>query len=50
MHGRGVTELVFPLAQLLGLVTLATVAGMLTGTLPARRAASRRVLDAVGTH
>ena len=50
MHGRGVTELVFPLAQLLGLVTLATVAGMLAGTLPARRAASLGVLDAVGTH
>ena len=50
MHDRGVTELVFPLTQLLGLVTLATVAGMLAGTLPARRAASLGVLHAVGTH
>jgi putative ABC transport system permease protein len=48
MRGSGVTELVLPLTQLLGLAALATVAGLLAGTLPARRAASLPVLDALG--
>jgi putative ABC transport system permease protein len=49
MRQLGVTELVFPVAQLVGLATLATVAGMVAGIVPARRAASLAVLDAIGT-
>ena len=48
MRGSGVTELVLPLAQLFGLAALATAAGVVAGTLPARRAASLPVLDALG--
>ena len=48
MRGSGVTELVLPLPHLLGLAALATAAGVLAGTLPARRAASLPVLDALG--
>ncbi|HUQ63673.1 MAG TPA: FtsX-like permease family protein [Acidimicrobiales bacterium] len=48
MRTVGVTELVFPVAQLIGLVVLATFAGLLAGVLPARRAARLPVLDAVG--
>jgi putative ABC transport system permease protein len=49
MRHLGVTELVFPVAQLAGLAALTTVAGMLAGILPARRAASLRVLDAIAS-
>jgi putative ABC transport system permease protein len=49
MRQLGVTELVFPVAQLVGLATQATVAGMVAGIVPARRAASLAVLDAIGT-
>jgi putative ABC transport system permease protein len=49
MRTDGVTELVFPLAQLLGLAALATGAGMVAGLLPARRAASIGVLDSIGS-
>jgi len=48
MRDLGVSELVFPVAQLVGLVALATVAGLLAGVLPARRAASLGILDAIG--
>jgi ABC-type antimicrobial peptide transport system permease subunit len=49
MRQLGVTELVFPVAQLVGLATLATGAGMVAGIVPARRAASLAVLDAIGS-
>ena len=49
MRHLGVTELVFPVAQLSGLVALATVAGMLAGVLPARRAAGLAVLQAISS-
>lgn len=48
MRHLGVSELVFPVAQLAGLVALATLAGLLAGVLPARRAASLGVLVAIG--
>ncbi len=47
MHHLGVTELVFPAAQLFGLAAVATIAGMLAAVVPARRAAARPVLEAV---
>ena len=47
MRDLGVTELVVPVRQLLGLVAAATVAGLLAGVLPARRAARLPVLDAI---
>jgi putative ABC transport system permease protein len=49
MRHLGVSELVFPVGQLAGLATLATVAGMLAGILPARKAAGLRVLDAIAS-
>ncbi len=49
MRHLGVTELVFPIAQLTGLAALTTVAGMVAGIVPARRAASLAVLEAIGT-
>ncbi len=49
MRALGVTELVFPIAQLAGLAGLATVAGMLAGVLPARKAAGLAVLDAISS-
>jgi putative ABC transport system permease protein len=49
MRHLGVTELVLPLPQLLGLAALATGAGMVAGMLPARRAASLGVLDAISS-
>jgi putative ABC transport system permease protein len=49
MRHVGVTELVFPYAQLLGLAALATAAGMVAGMLPARRAASLAVLEAISS-
>jgi len=49
MRHLGVTELVFPVAQLTGLVAMATIAGMLAGVLPARRAASLAVLQAISS-
>ena len=50
MRHLGVSELVFPVAQLAGLATLATVAGMVAGILPARKAAGLRVLDAIASN
>jgi len=47
MRDLGVSELVVPVRQLLGLVAAATVAGLLAGVLPARRAARLPVLDAI---
>ncbi|HEX2046826.1 MAG TPA: FtsX-like permease family protein [Acidimicrobiales bacterium] len=47
MRGLGVTELVFPGAQLTALAALATLAGMLASVVPARRAASLPVLEAI---
>ena len=47
MRSVGVTQLVLPLPELLGLAALATCAGMVAGLLPARRAASLTVLDAI---
>ncbi|MDQ3898430.1 MAG: ABC transporter permease, partial [Actinomycetota bacterium] len=49
MRGLGVTELVFPTGQLAGLGALATVAGMLASVVPARRAASLPVLEAISS-
>ena len=49
MRHLGVTELVFPVVQLTGLAALATVAGMVAGILPARRAASLAVLEAISS-
>jgi putative ABC transport system permease protein len=48
MADVGVTELAFPVGQLAALVAAATAAGMGAGVLPARRAARRSVLEAVG--
>jgi len=48
MGHLGVSELVFPVVQLTGLVVLATLAGLVAGVLPARRAASLGILDAIG--
>lgn len=45
MRHLGVTKLVFPVAHLAGLAALATVAGIL----PARKAASLAVLQAIST-
>ena len=47
MRDLGVSELVVPVRQLLALVAAATVAGLLAGVLPARRAARLPVLDAI---
>jgi putative ABC transport system permease protein len=49
MRHLGVTELVFPVAQLVGLAALATAAGMVAGILPARKAASLEVLKAISS-
>jgi putative ABC transport system permease protein len=49
MRHLGVTELVFPAAQLAGLAVLATCAGMVAGILPARKAASLEVLKAISS-
>jgi putative ABC transport system permease protein len=49
MRRVGVTSLVFPVGQLAGLVAAATLAGLLAGVVPARRACRLRVLDAVGS-
>jgi putative ABC transport system permease protein len=49
MRHLGVTELVFPAAQLAGLAVLATAAGMIAGILPARKAASLEVLKAISS-
>jgi putative ABC transport system permease protein len=48
MRDLGVSQLVVPVRQLAGLVAAATVAGLLAGVLPARRAARLPVLDAIG--
>jgi putative ABC transport system permease protein len=47
MHDLGVTRRVFPVGQLLALLGVATLAGLVAGILPARRAAKLGVLDAV---
>ena len=47
MKDLGVTQLVVPVRQLLGLVAAATGAGLVAGVLPARRAARMPVLDAI---
>ncbi|MEA2901224.1 MAG: putative transport system permease protein [Actinomycetota bacterium] len=47
MKDLGVTQLVVPVRQLLGLVAAATSAGLVAGVLPARRAARMPVLDAI---
>jgi len=47
MHDLGVSHLVVPVRQLLGLVAAATGAGLLAGVLPARRAARLPILDAI---
>ncbi len=47
MHDIGVTRRVFPVDQLLALLGTATLAGLVAGILPARRAARLGVLDAV---
>ncbi|MDQ6928374.1 MAG: FtsX-like permease family protein [Actinomycetota bacterium] len=47
MREAGVTELVFPVRQLAGLVVVASLAGLVAGIVPARRAARLPVLDAV---
>ena len=49
MRDLGVTELVIPVTQLAGLAALATVAGMVAGILPARKAASLAVLQAISS-
>jgi putative ABC transport system permease protein len=47
MRGMGVRIFVLPVAQLLGWVAVAVVAGIAAATWPARRAARMEVLDAV---
>jgi len=47
MRDMGVSELVVPVRQLLGLVAAAVVAGLMAGVLPARRAARLPVLEAI---
>jgi putative ABC transport system permease protein len=47
MYDLGVTRRVFPVGQLLALLGAATLAGLVAGVLPARRAAKLGVLDAV---
>ncbi|HWC12863.1 MAG TPA: ABC transporter permease [Acidimicrobiales bacterium] len=47
LHEQGITRRVFPVGQLVGLTGVATVAGLVAATVPARRAANLRLLDAV---
>jgi putative ABC transport system permease protein len=47
MRDLGVSQLVVPVRQLAGLVAAATLAGLMAGVLPARRAARLPVLDAI---
>ena len=47
--GQGVTELAFPVGQLLLYLVIAAVAGVLAAWLPARRAAKLNVLRAIAT-
>ena len=47
MGDLGVTRRVFPVGQLVGLLGAATVAGLVAGILPARRAARLGVLEAI---
>ncbi len=47
MHDLGVSRLVIPVGQLLGLVAAATGAGLAAGVLPARRAARLPILEAI---
>lgn len=47
--GQGVTELAFPVGQLLAYLVIAAVAGVVAAWLPARRAAKLNVLRAIAT-
>jgi putative ABC transport system permease protein len=47
--GEGVTELAFPVGQLLVYLVVAAVAGVIAAWLPARRAARLNVLKAIAT-
>ncbi len=49
MRSSGVTQLVFPVPQLLVVTVLAALAGLLAAIAPARRAARLNVLQAVTT-
>jgi putative ABC transport system permease protein len=49
MHSQGVTNLVFPVAQLLVVAILAGLAGVVAAIAPSRRAARLNVLQAVTT-
>jgi putative ABC transport system permease protein len=49
MHSVGVTQLSFPVAQLLAVTVLAGLAGIVASIMPARRAARLNVLQAVTT-
>jgi putative ABC transport system permease protein len=46
---QGVTELSFPVVQLLGYLVLAAVAGVIAAWLPARRASRLNVLNAIAS-
>jgi putative ABC transport system permease protein len=49
LHSQGVTQLVFPVTQLIMLAVLAGVAGLVAALAPSRRAARLNVLQAVTT-
>lgn len=49
LHDEGITEFAIPIAQLLGAVVFAALAGVLAATYPAHRAARLDVLDAIST-
>jgi putative ABC transport system permease protein len=49
LHSQGVTQLVFPVTQLITLAALAGVAGIVAALAPSRRAARLNILQAVTT-
>ena len=49
LHSQGVTQLVFPVAQLVGMAVLAGLAGIVAAIAPSRRAARLNILQAVTT-
>jgi putative ABC transport system permease protein len=49
MHSSGVTQLVFPVSQMLIVAVVAALAGVLAAIAPSRRAAKLNVLEAVTT-
>jgi putative ABC transport system permease protein len=49
LHSSGVTELVFPVTQLLVVAVLAGLAGVVAAIAPSRRAARLNILRAVTT-